>query len=186
VRRLVVALALALTGCAADLGGGVARESPTGHGVVYGRVAVSTRFPPPLNVEGALFGLNVESRSEPLQGSRFLGGVTVGYGTGPMPYSRPRCGHELYLEFGTVLGSTLFDRTALYGGLAAGLPIRLDRARDVRELNDHSFVIHRTLEVVPTLRLRGYHANASRASDALRGEGIFTVSLRLRFVSDFL
>lgn len=183
--RLLVAIACSfLAGCAADFGGALGPELPTGNIVGYGRIAGSTRLGDPMNEKGPLVGMHLESRMEAEQGSRFQGGIMAGYGYGPAALGGWPIGFEGYLEGGTALRTTLFYKGDFYTGAAVSFPIRAERDRDIRQLNDSTWILHRRLELVPGARYRLFLDHPSGEPLTLRSELVVTFALRLRVFSD--
>jgi hypothetical protein len=180
VKECAAVIALALTGCAADLGAGVGAIVPSGNAVGIGRLAVSTRVSDPLNSSGFLVGGSVETRGEANVGARFSAGLSVGYGDGP-PLLGSRVGWELFADFGTPLEGKLFGNTRFYAGATGALPIRLDAGRPLRDLNDSTWIVKRRIEVVPFLRGRVHYETGVGTPPTEIAGG---VSLRLRWFSD--
>ncbi len=176
--------ALALAGCAADLGLGGGGEVGQGHGLGFGRVAASTRVGSPFNDHGPLFGASVESRVEKAEGARFTGGILIGGGFGPGAIGGSPFGFEAYGEAGTPLGATLFRDGSFYAGAGANVPVRLNESRQITELNDSTWVLMRRFELVPTFRVRLHVDHPAAESAYLRYDVGGLLSLRMRTFND--
>jgi hypothetical protein len=183
---LVPALALAtvLGGCAADLGLGGAAEVTSGHLVGSGRLAGQTRLGQPLNESGVLVGAALESRAEQSMGSRFTGGIMLGWGSGPLAVGGSPVGFELYTELGAPLRDPLFRNSDLYTGGAFAFPFRIWEGRKIEELNDRTWILLRRFELVPTLRSRVHLDDLCGENTFVRVDVGIGLSLRLRTFSD--
>jgi hypothetical protein len=147
--------AVALLGCGTDLGlGGGAKH---GHAVGLGRLAVETKIGLPVNDHGFLVGANLESRSEESVGSRWSTGFMLGYGAGPPQFvGRRRWGYEIYGEAGVPLRKTFHGLNDAYLGVGVTFPIALTTSRAVTDLNRSTWLLKRSIELVPFAHARGY------------------------------
>ena len=181
----VLPLLVATTACGADLGLGTGATLNDPHGVGVARAAVSTRLGVLTDSKdrGLLLGTELEGRSEWSIGSRWNGGVMLGWGDGPATLGG-RVGWEAFGDIGVPLGQRLLGDRALYAGGAFAVPISLERTRNITDLNRATWILRRRLELVPQARYRFYRNNADSPAPASQHELGLLVSLRLRFESD--
>jgi hypothetical protein len=180
---VVVLLAAAGLGCAADLGGGGGIEARTAHAVGFGRAAASTKVGTPLNNDGILIGSSLESRTEAKLGARYDVGLMLGWGTGPAAIGG-KWGFEAYLEGGTPIRGGFFrDGDWFLGGTVAA-PFHMGSPRQVQELNGSTWFATSRLEVVPMLRLRRHRDHPEDADALTRVDVELGLVFRLRVLSD--
>jgi len=171
-------------GCGVDLGTGAGAMLKTGNGVVYGRVAGSTKpLVLPVNDRGVLFGLSLEGRAEEKVGSRFDGGVLVGFGSRPY-WMWDVFGVEAYGEFGTPLRAALFSRGDHYFAAAVAAPIPLDAKRAIADMNKSTWILKRQFELVPLFRIVDHRDHDAHATFVKGLELSGGLSVRYRVVSD--
>lgn len=198
----IVVLAIACAGCSAELGGGGLVEVRSGNATGYTRIATSTRIGTPMNEKGLLIGGSLESRLEQRAeacttkglacaynrdngGTRWLGGVMVGYGKGPAMLDR-RVGYEIYGEGGTPFRNGFFSNGSFYAGIGASIPILLGPIRSVDDLNESTWILTRRVEVVPQARFRVHvdDPGASAVPTIVRTDLTLGVSFRMRLMTD--
>lgn len=177
----LIAVALVLTGCAADLGLGAGAKA--GNAVAFGRVAGLTRFGTPMNERGFLIGAALESRGEEDVGSRWSTGVMVGYGFGP-PKFDGQVGLDVFGEAGIPLRGEYHDLYDSYLGFGADVPFILWPGRNVIDLNQSTFILKRRIELVPFGRARAYVQNGVEFGDAVEWSAGF--AFRFRLMTDLL
>jgi hypothetical protein len=173
--------ALALLGCGADLGLGMGAKD--GHAVALGRLAVGTRVSLPMNERGVLVGANLESRSEEDVGSRWSTGVMVGYGNGPSQFVGRWWGYEIFGEAGIPLRTTYRGFDDAYLGAGVTLPISCARGRAVTDLNRSTWLLKRSIEVVPFGHTRMYFGGRE-SNHWQRMEYAGGLAFRFRLMSD--
>jgi hypothetical protein len=180
---LALSLPLLSVACATDLGlaGGTTLKDP--HGVLQARAAVETRVGFDSKDAGVLVGGELEGRSEWDLGSRWNAGVMVGWGHGPVTLGG-KFGYELFASLGVPMDAHLFSSRALYTGAGFALPISLERARNITDMNRTTWILRRRLEVVPMARYRYYLNSADSPAPLHQHELSLVLSLRLRFESD--
>jgi hypothetical protein len=175
--------ALALLGCGADLGLGAGAKD--GHAVALGRLAVATKLNLPLNDRGVLLGTNLESRSEQNVGSRWSTGIMLGYGDGPSQFVGRWWGYEVYAEAGVPLRTTYRGFDDAYVGLGGTFPLSLTSSRAVTDLNRSTWLMKRSIELVPFWHARGYFGK-DESDFRNRMEYAGGLAFRFRVMSDIL
>jgi hypothetical protein len=191
MRGLALLTALPLAGCAVDLGAGTGAEVTSPHVMGLGRVAAQTRLGAPMNERGALVGAEVDSRTEYRVGSRFSGGIMLGYGDGPATIGQGPLsiwgipvGWEIHGDVGTVLGDTLYPDWTFYGGVALAAPTLLASSRQISDLNESTWVLMRRIEIVPMLRGRMHFDRPFEDDAFFRLDVAGIVNMRLRTITD--
>lgn len=175
--------AAALLGCGTDLGLGAGAKH--GHAVALGRLAVATKLNLPLNDRGVLIGTNLESRSEENVGSRWSTGIMLGYGDGPSQFVGRRWGYEIYAEAGVPLRTTYRGFDDAYVGVGGSLPLSLTGSRAVTDLNRSTWLLKRSIELVPFGHARGYFGD-DESNGWNRMEYAGGLAFRFRVMSDIL
>lgn len=188
LRASVPLLFVLLNGCAAQTGlsGGTHLEYRGPDQALWSGHVALLKTPAPSN-DGIVLGAEIDGKVGVDEGTRYLGGLRLGYGWAPKSYAES-VGCELHLDLGSELthAGILEDWNGYIGGTVAAV-IWLGGDRTTTDLNGEQWVMKPMPELVLFTRARASNTpNCDNHEMCLRGTFELGVALRMALLSELL